>query len=157
MLLDSSKFNNTPLVVENAFEILPSWSDIIFDLDFNVRTNSNSVRDLGNLGAVTHFGENIPKVNDIRKQIHSLRPNESTCSAHVYISFLTMSNTFGWHDDDTDVFYVQAKGKTLWEVDFNSNITQYLLSPGDLIYVPKFVKHNTIPKSPRVGISLGFT
>ena len=156
ILLDADQFDRTPVFVENAFNKLPSWDDVIADFDLEVKTNWDQVKDTGNLGVVTHFAEKIPEVNEIRKFIHSLRPNELKCTAHLYISFLSTSHTFGWHSDTTDVFYVQAKGNTVWEVEFESKVTQYILSPGDLIYVPKFIKHNTIPQSPRVGISLGF-
>jgi mannose-6-phosphate isomerase-like protein (cupin superfamily) len=154
--LEAYEFNNKPLVVKKLFNMLPTWDDVINDLDFNVKHYKTEVKDLGNLGIVTHHGENIDSVENIRQSIHSLRPTESQCTAHIYISLLSISNTFGWHNDDTDVFYVQALGNTSWQVKHDKE-ESFLLEPGDLIYVPKQMMHNTIPETPRVGISIGFT
>jgi hypothetical protein len=154
--LTDYSFSNSPLVVHNAFADLPEWNEIIEDFDTNVINHPNEVKDLGSFGIVTHRGNEIQSVKKITDIIHSLRPTEPLCTAHIYISFLSISNTFGWHNDDTDVFFVQAIGTTLWEVEHKQDRQSYILTPGDLIYIPKFVMHNTVPKTPRVGISIGF-
>ena len=156
MDLKKYEFSNKHCVIKNAFTGLPNWGEVIKDFDSNVMNYPNEVKDLGNFGIVTHRGTNINSVKKITDTIHSLRPTESVCTAHLYISFLSISNTFGWHNDDTDVFFVQAIGTTLWEVKHNEETKSYNLEPGDLIYIPKFVMHNTVPKTPRVGISIGF-
>ena len=149
-------FKKTPVFVKSAFQDLPTWEDIILNFDYEVNNNRIDVKNFGDLGVATHHGENIPAVNNIKKQIQALRPNEKECTAHIYVSFLTKSKNLGAHKDGSDVFYIQALGKTFWEVDFNRQRESYLLEPGDLIYIPKGVVHNPIPKSPRVGISIGF-
>jgi len=155
--LTTYSFTNKLVFIKGAVDTLPAWDDVIIDLDENVKLRPNEVKDQGNLGIVTHYGENIKSVDIIRKQIHKLRPDESICTAHLYISFLSSSSTTGWHNDDTDVFYIQAKGITNWEVDTGDGEHLFTLSPGDLIYVPKRMLHNTKPITPRVGISIGFT
>lgn len=149
-------FKNTPVFVKGAFQDLPTWEDIILNFDDEVNNNRIEVRNFGDLGVATHHGENIPCVDNIRKKIHALRPNKKECTAHVYVSFLTKSKNLGAHKDGSDVFYIQALGKTRWEVHFNKQIEEYTLEPGDMIYVPKEIIHNPIPLSPRVGLSIGF-
>jgi ribosomal protein L16 Arg81 hydroxylase len=139
---------------KSYFNVLPSWDDIITALDYDITHRPASVKLLKDLGFVTHFGNEVSKVEKIRQQIHAMRPEETICTAHLYISLLTISETFGWHKDDTDVFFVQALGQTKWQIEGD---LEYILSPGDMLFVSKNLMHNTIPLSPRVGISIGFT
>jgi ribosomal protein L16 Arg81 hydroxylase len=63
---------------------------------------------------------------------------------------ICVSETFGRHKDSMDVYFWQIQGSTRWEFD---NIN-YVLAPGDLIYVPKETYHNVVPLGPRAGISM---
>lgn len=142
--------------ISNAFLDLPKWDEVILDLELNKLENSE-VLILDRGGFVTFKGYRIPSVHKIQEKIHELRPEKSNINSHLYISFLSVSQTFGWHNDNTDVFYIQAIGKTKWQVrNSQLEIEEYELSPGDLIYVPKSFFHNSIPLTPRVGISIGF-
>ena len=58
--------------------------------------------------------------------------------------------------DTTDVFYVEAQGKTRWIVYENNISYEYILEPGDMIFVPASIYHEIKPITPRVGISIGF-
>jgi len=57
----------------------------------------------------------------------------------------------GNHFDQDDVYFWQAQGRTRWQFDSGY---EYLLEPGDLIFVPAGVYHNVIPLGPRIGISM---
>ena len=137
----------------NAFSEFPSWEDVILHLNDNIVNRPKSVKVLDNLGFVTHNAELIDKVKVIRDNIHLKRPEEPICTAHLYISLTSISSTFGWHRDTTDVFFVQLLGKMKWEIE---NDYEYILTPGDMIYVEKSIWHNTIPLTPRAGVSIGF-
>ena len=39
---------------------------------------------------------------------------------------------------------------------FNDKIIDYKISKGDLIYIPRGIKHKVIGISPRISISVGF-
>lgn len=138
---------------KSYFDILPSWDNVITALNYDITHRPNSVKVLKDLGFVTHYGHEVEIVENIRKQIHVMRPEEEICTAHLYISLLTISETFGWHKDETDVFFVQAIGQTKWQIEGG---LEFILSPGDMLFVAKNLMHNTIPLSPRVGISIGF-
>lgn len=140
-----------------SLDELPSWDDVLENLEFNLYKNHDSTRIGENLSFVTVFNNRIKKVEALRNKIHKLRPDERTCTAHLYISMLTTSKTFGWHKDDTEVFFIQGLGKTKWEVEEDGHVLEFELSPGDMLYCPKGLKHNTTPLSARVGISIGFT
>ena len=136
---------------------LPSWDDILKNIEYNVYHNNPNTKIMENLGFVTTDNSKIESIESLRKQIHSLKPEEPICTAHVYISMLTTSKTFGWHNDDTEVYFIQALGQTKWQIEENNEIIEHILNPGDMIFVPKGLRHNTIPLTARVGISIGFT
>jgi ribosomal protein L16 Arg81 hydroxylase len=142
------------LYYPQAFTMLPTWEEIILDFNLNVQDGS-CVKKLNNLGFVTHRGERIKKVKDIMDQIHKMRPEEHLCSAHIYISFLENSGTFGRHFDNTDVYFILALGSMDWIIETNTKQT-FTLTAGDMVYLPKGAYHTPMPKSPRVGISVGF-
>lgn len=137
---------------KNAFQNLPTWEDVILDLDRNIQECQHVIA-LNNLGFVTHFGERIPKVDQIVEEIKKKRPNEPMYTAHVYISLLHNSETFGNHKDETDVFFVLALGKMKWIIE---DTEVHELTAGDMLFIPKGVFHKPEPMTPRVGISIGF-
>lgn len=133
---------------------LPSWEELLSELDNSI--NENKFKDLPRMGFVTHNGERIEKVETLRKQIHDSRPEEKICTAHLYMSLLPSSGTFGRHKDDTDVFFILAQGKMRWIVEAEETV-DIEMKAGDMIFLPKEVYHTPIPLTSRVGISIGFT
>jgi ribosomal protein L16 Arg81 hydroxylase len=137
----------------NMWNDLPTWSEIFEDLENNMIAGRH-VRVMNNFGFVTLYGENIPKVLKIKQEIQKLNPT-APCSAHIYISLFSKSETFGRHNDPSDVFFIQALGKTEWVIE-DTETNKFVLSPGDMVYIPKHMFHTPFPKSPRVGLSIGF-
>jgi ribosomal protein L16 Arg81 hydroxylase len=72
--------------------------------------------------------------------------------AHLYCNLTTKAPTFGEHTDSMDVYFWQCQGSTKWMV--NEKII--ILNSGDLLFIPKGIKHNVIPLCPRVGISMSY-
>ena len=137
---------------KNFFQDLPSWEDVILDLNRNIQEGQHVIA-LNNLGFVTHFGERMEKVKPIVDHIRTMRPNEPMYTAHVYISLLSNSETFSNHKDETDVFFVLALGKMKWIID---DTEEHKLTAGDMLFIPKGAYHAPVPLSPRVGVSIGF-
>tara|TARA_R100000655_G_scaffold4403_1_gene14136 strand:+ start:1723 stop:2421 length:699 start_codon:yes stop_codon:yes gene_type:complete len=79
--------------------------------------------------------------------------------AHFYCSYSEKSNSFKEHADLDDNFLVHANGSVRWTV-YNSlenkedDITEHDLTVGDLLYIPKGLKHKAIPLSKRISISV---
>ena len=79
--------------------------------------------------------------------------------AHFYCSGMPNASTFSAHIDFDDNFLVHAQGDVSWEV-YNSfenddgDFTSLDLTVGDLLYIPKGVKHRAIPKTKRISISV---
>lgn len=131
---------------------LPTWDSIINNVDVNIRKNL-PVKIMNNFGIVTHDTLDIVEIHPILKILQKKYSNLTT-SAHAYISFSSKSSTFGKHKDDTDVWVWGCIGITKWTV-FDDEIHKYYLHPGDIIYVPRGMYHDTKPITPRVSISFG--
>jgi ribosomal protein L16 Arg81 hydroxylase len=92
-----------------------------------------------------------PSANHIKKVKRILKKLKLK-EAHLYISLTHDSCSFGRHNDDSDVYFWQQQGSTLWKFD---NKKPIILKKGDLIYIPKGVHHDVTSLAPRAGLSMG--
>ena len=92
----------------------------------------------------TFYADKLPQV---QKSLEML----DLKTAHLYVNITTDVGTFGIHKDDVDVNYWQVQGTTKWIIEKKD---EYILEPGDLIYVPAGVNHSVVPFGPRVGVSM---
>jgi ribosomal protein L16 Arg81 hydroxylase len=92
-----------------------------------------------------HFPERV-------KPLLKLFPDTKHVS--LYFSFLPGIESHGIHCDVTDVYIWQQQGITQWIIYDNGKHT-YNLMPGDILYIPKGMYHNTIPITARAGLSFG--
>lgn len=120
------------------------WKDVIEEINYRV-VNGGEIKTLQNFGMVMFDCERIKNVKETMKKL-------SAVSADCYVSFSEHSYSYGEHSDDCDVLFWQVIGKTKWDVLQNT----YILTENDLIFVPKEIKHQVTPLTPRVGISFGF-
>ena len=137
-----------PKIKSEFFE----WQSLINLFDDNVKMN-RPIKDTGNLGFVIHDAEKIEKVKIVADEIQKLFPNNKI-SDHAYFSFLTRAGTFGKHNDNEDVLNWQVIGNTKWTI-WDKETKEYILEPGDFIYVPKGMDHNTEVLMPRASVSFG--
>lgn len=155
--LQSNEFINArklkkPFFFSNSNFDLLTWDEVFNCLDFNVQKNSD-IKRLENFGLVVHDTTNVLKVQTVLNQFSEL-DKTVTSSAHLYISLTSLSKTFGWHKDTSDVLFWQVIGSTEFSVNQNG-IHIYHLKPNDFLYIPKGIFHNTKPLTPRVGVSMG--
>lgn len=73
----------------------------------------------------------------------------------IYMSFVPKAKSHGIHRDVADVFHWQQKGKTTFTI-YEDREYVYVLNPGDCIYIPAGMYHNTLPQTPRAAISYAF-
>lgn len=62
------------------------------------------------------------------------------------------------HSDAADGFFVQCDGETLWRIyDDNDNLRYtHTIKTGDLLYIPKNVRHSVDSLCPRHSVSIAF-
>jgi len=70
---------------------------------------------------------------------------------HAYASITNSAKSFDMHYDEENTYFWQCIGKTSWEIDGHGT---YVLGPGDLLVIPKFIKHKVTALTPRMGISM---
>ena len=139
----------------------PSWQEILEELNRQYKIHLHN-RDFeifkyqDNLGFILHKCEHIPVVKEFliaislsHHRIHQL------FTSLGYISLSSESKTYGRHKDEMDVWCWQMQGKTLWTVEGKNEKFEKILEPGELIYVPRDMWHNTKPITPRAGLSFG--
>ena len=140
----------------------PSWSEILEELDreFKIHLSTDYkeiVKFQNNLGMVLHQCEAMPIIAQFLKAIsltHNIRKNQNF-TALAYISLSSESATYGRHNDVMDVWCWQMQGYTLWKVEGRKMNFEKVLEPGELIYVPRGMWHDTKPMTPRAGLSFG--
>ena len=73
----------------------------------------------------------------------------------VYHTDTDKAKTFGKHVDDLDVYFLQVIGETQFTVWEDDEEYVHILKPGDMLHIPAGLYHDTVPLTPRVGISYG--
>lgn len=140
---------------------LLSWDEILIELDreykIHINTdNKNIFKYQDRLGFILHKFNNINSINNFLKAIsNSHHRINQTYTALAYISLSSESATYGRHNDVMDVWCWQMTGYTLWRVEGRKRNFEKILEPGELIYVPRGMWHDTKPMTPRAGLSLG--
>ena len=60
------------------------------------------------------------------------------------------------HSDGVDGFYIQGNGSVIWKIYYADKTLSYVLKKGDVIFVPKFIKHSVDSLEARNAISFAF-
>ena len=144
---------------------VPDWSDVIRQIDYAMVNRSDLARryklapervlsGAADGGMVCEDSSQIKQHRNIEMRIIQNNPGYYITHTQLYVSLSSISKSFGKHNDTTDVWFWQCIGQTKWTVWDPDPIT-YILSPGDLIYVPVGMYHDPEPLTPRMGMSIG--
>ena len=83
--------------------------------------------------------------------------------ANIYASPKANSKSFPAHGDNTDNFLFHTEGETKWTIykEFIPNkpktiLEEFILSPGDLLYIPQYQYHKVDTIGARILISIHF-
>lgn len=75
----------------------------------------------------------------------------------LMVSYATVGGGVGPHVDSYDVFLLQGPGKRRWRVWLsNKKMKEYVVGPGDLLYLPPGLKHDGVALEPCYTYSIGF-
>jgi mannose-6-phosphate isomerase-like protein (cupin superfamily) len=83
--------------------------------------------------------------------LQNFTPRTNDATIHVYCSFCEGAETYGTHKDTANVWFVGAIGKTKFEILEE----EYIIEPGDILFIPRSVYHTPIPLEARAGFSIG--
>ncbi len=73
----------------------------------------------------------------------------------VDLFFSFVSQVGNSHIDEEDVFILGLKGKTIYRV-FGNVDKDYMIEKGDIIFIPRGIKHKVIGLTSRIVASIGF-
>lgn len=139
-------------ITRSMFTELPALSEINAHIDIAVQ-DSHPMHTLPNGGFAIATGDQIASVKSIMDTVKREYELEFP-EAHLYISASANSDTFGRHCDAMDVYIVQGYGETEYIIEEELNHT-YVLSKGDMLYIPAGIYHTPKPLCQRFVISIG--
>ena len=123
-----------------------TWEDVMDKLNQELQTGSAKCM------RHTYYLGNSYRPNTIQRAFDEVIGNSPLTlgdnEMHLFISFTPSAQVFGKHRDNDDVFLVQAIGKMIYEID-----REYVLSPGDSLFVPMGTYHTPKVIEPRVTLS----
>ena len=73
----------------------------------------------------------------------------------VDLFFSLVSQVGNSHFDKEDVFIIGLKGTTIYRV-FDKEKKDYTIEKGDMVFIPRGIKHKVIGLNPRIIASVGF-
>lgn len=81
----------------------------------------------------------------------------------AFINYIGGEPPIGVHADMRETVYWQCQGTSVWEISDDSVwpdtpkvLATHELHPGDVIYLPRELKHNVAIRQPRCGIAFSF-
>lgn len=127
-------FNN---IVNDLSAIHPGNKISVLSIIHFITRNNNDIYDEnGNIFKKYFFETNPDKVPEIMPPKEAFEPTI--------------------HSDPVDGFFIQLEGSTLWKIYNDFNIEEHILTAGDLIFIPKGLRHSVESLCPRIGISISF-
>jgi hypothetical protein len=168
--------NGEIIVIKNLFNNVLSWLDFIKLIDHvsSKEYNSSNIRKEPISSWNEEFYIRIADVVDpiTKRNINNIIPqldnvldffddifNEKVNYAECYANLTSNSSIKPAHNDQWTAVAWNCVGSVEWRIykDVNKDIYKsYIVSPGDVIVIPKGVLHSVVANEPRMSISLGY-
>jgi len=128
-------------------------SETIEENDFVVesKTNLNNLRNVFQIRNVIDTSQEFKTLFDFLSKLFKYQ-RDTKDSVDLFISFV--SQVGRPHIDEEDVFIVGLKGNVIYRV-FDIENKEYNIEKGDMIFIPKGLKHKVIGLNPRIIASIG--
>ena len=129
-----------------------TWEDAIDKLNYELQLGDDvAVRMLD-----TYYLSSPYRPNTFQKAYDEVLSNcplivDDYTAMDVYISFTGGAESFGKHKDTDDVLIVQAIGRMKYTLD-----KDYILNPGDSLFIPEGTYHAPTILEPRVTLSFSW-
>jgi len=129
-------------------------SDFIEENNLEVKQKSkfDVLKNIYQIWGVTNILKEFQIIFDFLNKTFKYKADERN-AVDMFFSFISQNGVP--HVDEEDVFIIGLNGNMIYKV-FNDKIIDYKISKGDLIYIPRGIKHKVIGISPRISISVGF-
>ena len=100
---------------------------------------------------INNFDSNAAVIQDFLQKTFKYKDHDEN---GVDIFFSLVANTGSSHVDREDVFLLGSHGKTTYRII--PDAIDYQITKGDLLYIPRGVRHRSFSNTPRAVISIGF-
>jgi mannose-6-phosphate isomerase-like protein (cupin superfamily) len=163
MLINKDQVN---LIKENKICHIKDFVLLERQYDFNLislllEENDLKVASKSNIGNLKDIFQ-IYKVSNCLKEfktffdfLSKLFKYERDPRDEVDLFFSLASQVGSPHKDEEDVFIIALSGKIIYRI-FDIKNKDYEMNKGDLIFIPKNIKHKVIGITPRIIASIGF-
>lgn len=150
-------------IKENKVTLVKNFINLEKNYDFNLLSNiidENQVQVIshtfiGNLKDIFQIPSAMNYIQELKIFFDFFRKLlryeiDSRDEVDLYFSFTSQIGSN--HIDPEDVYIIGLKGKTIYRI-FNTNNE---VNEGDLIFIPRGIKHKAIGTTPRIIASIGY-
>jgi len=163
MLIDK---NNMELIKDNKICLIKNFVSLNKKYDFNFISdlleknqlkvvNKTFVGDLKDVFQIKSVSNTIDELKVFFDFLSKLFNYERDSKDEVDLFFSIVSQVGDAHVDTEDVFILGLSGLVLYRIYEEQN-KDYYLEKGDMIFIPKGLKHKVIGMNPRIVASIGF-
>ena len=155
MLIKAKDFKD---IQKNKVTLVKNFVSLTREYDFNLLSNlmeENNCRisqksNIGNLK--DNVLEEFKIFNDFLSKLFKY---ERDSRDGLDLFFSLVSQVGNSHVDVEDVFIIGLRGITIYRISDSEN-KDFYIKKGDMIFIPKSIKHKVIGLSPRIVASVGF-
>ena len=163
MLINKDQIN---LIKENKVCYIKNFASLEREYDFNLisllleennlkvgyKSNIGDLKDIFQLARVSNCLKEFKTFLDFLSKLFKYKRDSRD---EVDLFFSLVSQTGSSHTDQEDIFILGLKGSVIYRI-FNIQNKDYEINKGDLIFIPKNIKHKVISITPRIIASIGF-
>jgi len=163
MLIKHTEFNS---IKENKVTLIKNFILLERNYDFNLLSNLmeeneckihqksfvGNLKDVFQMFKVSNTLQEFKTFFDFLSKLFKYERHEYD---EVDLFFSFVSQVGNSHVDLEDVFIIGLKGEVIYRV-FGVENKDYYLKKGDMIFIPKGIKHKVIGLSSRIVASIGF-
>ena len=154
------------LIKENKICLIKNFVSLERTYDFNListlieennldvfnRTMIGNLKDVFQMRRVSNILKEFTTFFDFFSKLFKYERDQKD---EVDLFFSLTSQTGNTHFDEEDVFILGLNGKTIYRI-YEENNNDYCIEKGDIIFIPKNIKHKVIGLTPRIIASFGF-
>lgn len=174
-IVEEARNANSAYVFKNMFPVTPTWDKFIYHLNdaihnFPPSPANEPLKERIINGVIQrklfylmvdgpnpeYFSETLP-IHDLFSKVFG----GTLATTSAFINFVGKEESGGAHSDgNRDTLYWQCIGEARWQIhknlDQKEDPIEYLLLPGDVIYVGPNVVHRVSADIPRAGIGFQY-
>jgi len=122
------------------------------DILINQRSSIGNLRDVFLMKNVINYFPEFKTFFDFLTKLFKY-DRDTRDEVDLFYSFISQAGFA--HVDEEDVFILGLEGKIIYRV-FGDVNKDYIIEKGDMIFIPKGIKHKVIGLTPRIVASIGF-